>query len=188
MSQIKNNPLLKGASGMLGDVVVFREVRGKVIMCNRPKKSETPTEHQKEMSSRFLRAVRYARKQLSIPEAKAEYALGITDSKHSAYVVALADYLNAPTISAVDASRYKGAVGDILFIRASDDFKVVAVQVIIRNEADVVIEQGDAVLQPDSFDDWQYKATVPNATLVGTKIEVKASDKPGNVTTAESTL
>jgi hypothetical protein len=188
MSTIKNNPLLKGASGMLGNVVVYREVRGKVIMCNRPKKSGKLTAHQEETRSRFLRGVQYARKQLATAETKAEYAAGITDSKHSAYLVALTDYLNAPTVSAVDISRYRGVVGDIIAVRASDDFKVASVQVIIRNSANEILEQGNAVLQEDSFDDWQYKAIVANATLSGTKIEVKAIDKPGNVTTAESIL
>ena len=45
MSKIMNNPIMKGASGMLGDVVVYREVRGNLIMSNRPKRGRilTPT-------------------------------------------------------------------------------------------------------------------------------------------------
>jgi len=40
MSKINNNPLLNGVSGMLGDVVVYRQVRGGVIMANKPKKTD----------------------------------------------------------------------------------------------------------------------------------------------------
>jgi len=189
MSKIQNNPLLKGASGMLGKVVVYREVRGRVIMSNRPKKRSGPiTPEQENFRSRFLRAVQYARKQLESAVTKAEYQTGITESKFSAYLVALTDYLKAPVVNEVDASRYSGTVGDIIAIRATDDFKVVLLQVSIIGPAGNLLEFGDAILQPETFDDWRYAATVANATLEGSKIIVTARDKPGNVTTAEKVL
>ena len=188
MSKIKNNPLLKGASGMLGDVVVYREVGGNVIMANRPRKPEVLTAHQEITRERFLRAVQYARTQLANEVTKAEYAAGITASKLSAYAVALTDYLKAPVVNAVDVSKYTGAVGELILIRASDDFRVVGVHVVVSDNAGTVIEQGEAVLQPDSFDDWRYTSTVANAALAGTKITVTASDKPGNATVKETVL
>src|SRR6478609_7046559 len=112
MSQIKNNVLLHGISGMLGKLLVFRTIRGKLVVSNRPKKAIVLTDHQQIMKGRFLKAVQYARTQMAIPESKAEYATGITLKKHSAYHVALTDHLNAPVISAVDTSRYTGKVND----------------------------------------------------------------------------
>ncbi len=189
MSKIQNNPLLKGASGMLGNVVVYREIRGKVVMSNRPRKRSGPvTPEQEAFRSKFLRAVQYARKQLESPATKAEYEAGITGSKFSAYIVALTDYLKAPVVNEVDISRYKGAVGDPILIRATDDFKVILVQVSVIGPDGALLERGEAVLQPDTFDDWRFAATVVNPSLAGTKIVVTAHDKAGNVTTAEKVV
>lgn len=188
MSKIKNNPLLKGASGMLGNVIVYREVRGNVIMANRPKKSGVPTVHQEAAKSKFLRAVQYAKKQLADPVARAEYEAGITERKSSAFAVALTDYLKPPKVGAIDGSRYNGAIGDVLSITAFDDFKVTSVQVTITGSTGGILEQGEAQLQPDTIDDWRYAATVANAALPGTKIIVTVRDKPGNVTVAEKVL
>lgn len=188
MSKIKNNPLLKGASGMLGDVIVFREVRGKLIMANRPKKRDEPTEQQRITKLRFLRAVSYGKQQAADPVSKAEYAAAINDRNNSAYAVAMNDYLSAPVIDMVDVSAYHGSVGDTIAINASDDFKVVSVRVTITDSNGNLIEQGEALLREGTPDDWRYTATVENATLPGTKVVVAASDKPGNVTRAEKLL
>ena len=38
MGEIKNNPMMSTASGMVGNTVVFRQVRGKLFFANRPKR------------------------------------------------------------------------------------------------------------------------------------------------------
>lgn len=187
MTKIKNNPLLKGASGMLGDVIVFREYRGKLIMANRPKKGETPTEQQRIAKQRFIRAVHYGKQQIADPLTKAEYATAIGNRSPSAYSAAVNDYLTAPVIDLVDVSGYHGSVGDVIAITASD-FKVVAVRVTITDNTGALIEQGEALLQPGALDGWRYTATADNVALAGTKIVVSVSDKPGNVTSAEKLL
>ncbi len=188
MSKIQNNPLLKGASGMLGDVVVFREVRGKMVMSNRPKPSTNLTEQQVTTRAKFQRAVLYAKKQMESPLARAEYEAGITEKKFTAYVVAVTDYLKAPVVHEVDTSRYNGAVGDTIVIRATDDFKVIMVQVSVIGPDGALLEFGDAILTPETVDEWRYTATVANAATSGSKIAVTARDKAGNVTTAEKVI
>lgn len=185
MSQIKNNLLLHGISGMLGNLLVFRMIRGKLVVSNRPKRTGILTEHQKMMKGRFLRAVQYARAQMDIPESKAEYETGITMKKHSAYHVALTDHLIAPVIKVVDTSRYTGKPGDSIKILAHDDFKVVSVFVTIRDNDSVVIEQGEAEFKIGSWDEWRYTAKAVNMNVEGCKIEVRVSDKAGNVTVKE---
>src|SRR5688500_1122766 len=96
MSKIKNNPIMKGASGMLGDTVVYREHRGTVIMSNRPKKGRVLTPNQELAKSRFTSAAAYAKKQIADPVTKAEYQPGPTSRLTSAYSVALTDYLKTP--------------------------------------------------------------------------------------------
>jgi hypothetical protein len=93
MPKINNNPIMKGARGMLGGVVVYRQFRGMTIMSNRPKKSKVITPHQQAIKSRFLLAVEYAKKQIADPELKAKYEPDPGSKFTSAYVAALADYL-----------------------------------------------------------------------------------------------
>ncbi len=188
MSKIKNNPIMKGASGMLGDVVVYREVRGNVIMSNRPKKSGVLTPHQETARSRFLRAVQFAKRQTANPVTKAEYQPDANSRFFSAYSRAMADYLSSPIIHNIDASRYGGVIGDEVLIRATDDFKVTLVNVSIFSAGGNLLEQGDAVLLQDAVEDYVYTATVANAALPGTKVLVTVRDKPGNLTVEEKVL
>lgn len=188
MTKIINNPLLKGASGMLGGAVVFRLVRGNLIMAKRPAKPRVLTDHQRNAKAKFLRGVEYARKQLADPVTRAEYAAGITDRKFSAFLVALTDSLTAPRIDQVNISQYGGAKGDKIAIRATDDFKVTSVHVTISDNAGVVVEQGEAVLAPGAIDEWYYTATTFNTSIGGAKIKIAAYDKPGNVAVSEKII
>jgi signal peptidase I len=93
MPKINNNPIMKGASGMLGDVVVYRQFRGTTVMSNRPKKPKVLTTHQQEIKSRFLLAVGYAKAQIADPILKAKYEPQPGSEFTSAYIAAIADYL-----------------------------------------------------------------------------------------------
>jgi hypothetical protein len=188
MTKIKNNPIMKGASGMLGDVVVYREHRGTLIMSNRPKKRDVITPQQELVKSRFLRAVQYAKKQIADPITKAEYQPSPQSRITSAYAAAVADYLSAPVITVVDAGKYGGAVGDKIFIRATDDFKVMSVQVSISQPDGTLIEQGDAILEADAAEEYIYTATVATLKAPGMKVLVTVHDKPGNATSEETVL
>jgi signal peptidase I len=93
MPKINNNPIMKGASGMLGDVVVYRQFRGTTVMSNRPKKPKVLTPHQKAIKSSFLLAVAYAKAQIADPILKAKYEPRTRSEFTSAYIAAIADYL-----------------------------------------------------------------------------------------------
>jgi hypothetical protein len=93
MPKINNNPIMKGVSGMLGGVVVYRQFRGKTIMSNRPRKTKVLTPHQKAIKSRFLLAVEFAKKQIADPVLKAKYQPSPGSEFTSAYIAAIADYL-----------------------------------------------------------------------------------------------
>ena len=117
---------------------------------------------------------------------KAEYQEKSTISK-SEYNVAVADFMKAPDIDEIDITNYTGKVGDTIRVRAIDDFKVVQVQISIINADGTILEEGNAVLQDNGLD-WIYTATQQNDNLDGDKIIVRASDKPGNITTEEEIL
>ncbi|MBT1704766.1 hypothetical protein [Chryseosolibacter indicus] len=188
MSKVGNNPIMATVNGKLGDIVVYRRVRGKLIMCKPPKKRDVLTPSQEERKERFLEAVAYAKAQLANETSKAEYTSGITPRLTSAYLVALTDYLRAPEIKDLDVSQYNGAIGDVLEMKVSDDFKVVSVQVEIRDAAKALIERGDAVLREASNSKWSYTTTKPNVALVGTTITIRAKDKADNTTVLEKVL
>ena len=189
MSKLKNNPIMKGASGMLGNVVVYREQKnGKLIMANRPKKRDELTDHQKIQKSRFLQAVQYAKAQMADPLSKAEYETGINDKINSAYAAAMTDYLRGPEILEVNTSAYQGQISDKVLLNVFDNFKVTAVDVEIRTALDVLLEKGPAIQEAFNPLLWVYTTTVANNVLPGTKIIVRASDKPGNVTVMELVL
>ena len=57
----------------------------------------------------------------------------------------------------------------------------------IANGDGSVVEQGDAVQQTNGID-WLYTATAVNESTAGDRIEVRASDKPGNIAAAEKVL
>ena len=57
----------------------------------------------------------------------------------------------------------------------------------IVNADGSIVEEGDAVRQANGLD-WLYTATVANESLTGDKIVVRASDKPGNITTVEQAV
>jgi len=188
MAKIKNNPIMKGVSGMLGKVVVYRQVRGNVIMCNRPKKRKVLTQQQEQTKARFLRAVQYAKKQVAAPEIKALYEPKQNSKFTSAYAAAVGDYLSSPTIHMVDTTAYNGKVGDPILIKASDNFMLTSVHISIFNSSGYLLEQSELVLQQDSAEDYVYTTTVANAIVRGTQIIVSVRDRPGNITTEEKVI
>ena len=183
MTKISNNPLLKGASGMFGDVIVYRQVKGGIIMANKPKGSGSATANQLAVREKFKKAANYAKRQMAIPASKADYETKLSEKLNSGYAVAVKDFLSAPTIDQIDLSGYSGEVGDKILIQASDDFRVESVFVTILSAADAVIESGAAIENENG--EWEYTATIANAGAATSTFQVQAKDKPGNLTVAE---
>jgi hypothetical protein len=188
MTKIKNNPIMAGASGMLGNVVVYRKQRGQLIMANRPTTRDVLTPNQELAKSKFLRAVQYAKKQIADPITKAGYQPGANSRYVSAYAAAVADYLKAPQVNAIITPGYAGATGNTIEVRATDNFKIVSVHVALFKADGTLLEQGDALLTEGTVDAFIYTATLANAPVVGTKVLVTVRDKPGNMVTQDVQL
>jgi hypothetical protein len=183
MGQLKNNPMMSTASGMVGDTIVFRQVRGKLVFANRPTKGRTLNEKQKATVQRFKNAAQYAKTALANADLKAKYTAGISGSRFTARLVAVSDYLNAPEVTLIDTTSYKGAIGNPIVVTATDDFMVTKVSVNIL-VAGAVIESGDAVQDAVASQLWKYVATAA-ATPGSTTIHVTAYDTAGNSTVLE---
>jgi len=160
------------------------------VMANKPKKSSKKvTESQLVVRDRFAEASFYAREQMSRPESLAIYKTGVTPKLNSAYMVAVSDYLKRPRITAFNASAYSGAVGDLIKVRASDDFRVVSVTLVISAASGEVLERGEAVFTSlGGLMDCIYTTKVANPSVAGTTIEVIVTDLPGNETSKTYTL
>jgi hypothetical protein len=186
MAESKNNVVTHGLSGKVGDILVFRKHGDKTIVASAPsKRTGEPTERQKKQQERFQEATLYGQTALSDPTMKAEYKAA-AQTGQTAFNVAVADYFNAPDIKDVDVSAYTGKAGDLITIKATDDFRVASVNVAIYNEDGSEVEHGLAV-QKNKVE-WVYTATTDNPSLNGDKIVITASDLPGNVTEKEETL
>ena len=87
----------------------------------------------------------------------------------------------------IGSTKYTGAPGSSILVRAVDDFRVAGVQVQIYAAGGALLEKGEAVQQVNGVD-WSYTATLANATLTGTMIRAIATDVPGNEGILEVTL
>ena len=182
-------------SGMLGESATVRKVRGQLVVKNKPRRqlgrAGAPPKDPGKLEAaraRFLEASQYARQQTSVSQSADLYAKGITDRKRTAYLVAMVDYMIAPKVHSIDTLGYRGSIGDLISVKATDDFMVTNVKVVITDSSGALIEEGDAGPDALRVNLWAYKASAANATLPGTKIQAVAYDRPGNTGTAEIVL
>jgi len=186
MAESKNNVVTHGLSGKVGKMLVFSQRHGKTIVSAPRRQGPEQSDKQKAQQQLFQQAVIYAKAALKNPETKAAYAAAAEEGQ-TAYNVAVADLFHAPDIEEIDLSAYTGKPGDIISIKATDDFKVTAVMVEIYNADGSVVEKGNAAVSETGLH-WIYEATVDNPDLHGDKIVVKATDMPANVSEMEQVI
>jgi len=179
MAKQVGNVVTHGISGKIGGLLVFRQVDGQTVISKMPQMSKKVSAKQKAHRKHFQRAVVYSNVIAADPEQKAMYEAAAKKGQ-TARNVAVADMLNAPDIENIDLSGYNGQIGDVIRIEATDDFAVKEVKVIITNADGTLVEEGDA--QVDAGLIWVYTATQTNDDMNGDKIEILASDIPGNIT------
>lgn len=182
------NALTQGISGKVSGLVFRQNANGTVTVGDAPRSSsKPPTAAALAQRQRFQQAAFFGRAAMQDPAQKDAYATGTDDTVRGAYTVAVADFLNAPTIQGVDLSSYHGQIGDKITIQATDDFAVTRVHVRIQNADDSLVEEGTATAHPDGYTHY-YTATAKNTSLTNDKIIVSVSDGPGNTTTKQQTL
>jgi hypothetical protein len=180
------NSIMRGASGALGNELVFRQRAGKTVISLPPVlRADNPTASQQEVRTRFQEAAAYAKAALADPATKAAYTAR-ANAALSPYNLALADYFKPPTIPKAEAQNFSGSPGDTIHILATDDFKVQTVYVQIMDEAGTTLEEGPATVSTESADSWTY--TLANARPAAAKAKVTASDLPGNQAVKELEL
>jgi hypothetical protein len=183
-----NNSVITGKfKGSLGKELVFREWAGKTVVAKAPKpRSGTPTAAQAKTQEKFLFAARYAKFIVNDPAMVAGYAASLKP-RQNVYSRALEDFINPPVVVSISSRGYSGAVGDLLIIRAKDDFLVVSVLVEIYAADGTVLEKGECI-QNENGVDFTYTARQVNPTVAGCKIKAIAIDVPGNEGVLEISL
>ncbi len=175
MAKVRNNVIVRGLSGSLGNQVVIKIDKAKrTIVGIKPVFPENREFSPAQLAHQenFREAALYAKdaKQLEVYVKRAEGT-----PMHS-YNIALADYLQPPEIKELDLSAWTGGIGDTIRIQAVDDVEVKLVNVAITDENDAVLEQGPAVKEEGGW--WTYQTTI---TAGGNpKVMVTAEDLPGH--------
>ncbi len=182
MAKSIQNVVMQGASGKIGKTLVFRQLsNGETVIANRAKPSTLPlTAKQQAVIDRFKQASYTAKILSQDPILKPQY-LAKAKPGQSAYFMAMKDCLNPPKIKGIYLDNYDGTIGSLISIRAVDDFNVASVKLRILKANNSLLEQGIAIPNDNGLD-WTYIATVNNNSPSGIKIEVTASDVPGNQT------
>lgn len=189
MAIVKSNLFVLGTSGMVGNQMVYRNSKGKLILSKRPQRTKEQPEVQQKQMLRFKEATIYAKAALTDEDTRKAYAEKAQNSGNglSAYNVAVADYLKAPVIRKVNLEGYSGQAGEEIVVSATDNFKVKEVKVEIRQSDDTLVEKGTALADINGLD-WKYMTQSVNALLAGSKVTVRVSDIPGNVTVKEEVI
>lgn len=172
MAKIKNNTVLDGVSGMIGDQIVIRQTEHGAVMAARPApRHRDPTPAQKAQHDRFRAAVMYAKSAASRPEYQKRAAAHHT----SAHNVATADFLHPPEVYEIDLERYHGKAGDVIEVRVFDDVEVQTVGILIATDDNVVVEKGVMKQVKNDPTKWVYTAT-QDAGAEHVKVIVDAAD------------
>ncbi|MGA3013473.1 MAG: hypothetical protein ABSD71_05505 [Bacteroidales bacterium] len=175
-----NNVITRYYSGRVGDIVL-KNYSGKSVMAKRPDCSKViKTARQLEFINKFAKAVKYGLFVKDNPALCEYYSKKRPDL--SPYHAGISDYQSSPVIEHVDVSEYQGHPGDVVTVSAWDKFEIEGVGVVIFNALGEVIEFGEAV--PKEFSgnmEWDYTATMENPGYKGGRVEIRVTDKPGNV-------
>lgn len=173
---------MKDARGPLGKVVYFKQLRGKTVMCNWPRKPDKSrqTDAQRVTRHTFKEAAQYAKNVLkNDPALKAYYgrkakSLGLPN----AYTAALTDYMRRGRVESVNRKKYTGKIGGkIMVVVRKKDFSVREVWIALSHETGEPIESGRAVKDKDG--NWVYRNTVAVRHAEAVVLQVRAIDIDG---------
>jgi len=130
MAIVKNNDIIDGISGKLGNLV-FKQVRGKTTVCPCPPKPTTQSEQQKGTRDRFRKASEWAKNILLDAEQKAYYQKKAKKLKlPNAYTAAIADYMRSAKVVRVNQYEEKTT-----FVIYKKDFDVKQVDIVVNKDS-----------------------------------------------------
>ena len=182
-----NNLITRYYSGRVGDIVL-KNYNGKSVMTKRPDCSKViKSARQLEINDKFKKAVKVGQYVIKNQESSDFYKRKRPDL--TPYNAAISDYLSRPVIERIDLGDYQGLPGNVVTVSVWDKWSIEGVDMVIFNALGEVIECGAAVPRQFSGNtEWDYTATVENPDNKGGRVEVRVSDRPGNVVNEVITL
>ena len=169
MAKVEKNPLVRGISGSVGNMVFRQMPHGETWISGMPDFSRRKfSQKQKSHQSRFKEAAAYAREAAKTQPIYAQLAAGTVKSP---YNWALSDWFNPPVIHSIE--RKDGRIR----VEASDNVMVVKVRVTILDAQEKALEQGQAVQAEGNW--WECVLSKDG------KVVAEAWDLAGNVARGE---
>jgi hypothetical protein len=175
-----NSLLIQSISGAIGDLVFYRDADGNLIVQHKGERTAPLSQKQLARHELFRLASAYGNRVKMDPALSAEYR-PLCRGRMRPYHAGLRDFLTPPKIGGIDLQSFTGQPGQLICIVATDDSRVVSVQVLIRHAANnAIIEQGPAGLSVIA-DQWLYTTTTVIARGTPILVEATAADRPGNL-------
>jgi len=175
MAKLINNVVMQGVSGIIGKILIFRQMKnGTTVIAMRPKPRTKPiTPAEAATHQRFKEAAHIAKKRSQDPILRAQY-LAKAKPGQSAYLVALTEYLNAPKIATQTPKNT--SIHPKKAINTPNKLNITIYKNAIknRNQASPLKRK----IKPIK-DKLYRQITVPNAT--NQNYRSKLSNKPGNL-------
>jgi hypothetical protein len=185
MAKYTPNPLfIRALRGAIGDLVFYVDAEGQLIVKRKGQRKAPPSEKQLARNELFRLASVYGNRVKLDPALAAEYRQ-ICRGRMQPYHVGMRDFLTPPSVAAIDLQAFNGQPGQLIHVVATDDSRVMGVEVILRNAAsDAILERGPAGLST-VVDEWLYttQTLIPSGTSLS--VEATATDRPGNMVTAK---
>lgn len=180
MAKILDNVLLRGLQGSIGKQIVIKVRNGKPYVAKHPPKrtGEIPSEKQTIARQQFTRAQRFAQHVNKNAELKDFYTPHIR-SGQTILNVAYLDAFYPPVVHEIDSSSYTGIPGQFIYVKATDNFKVVSVYVKILDVFGRCFDEGEAA-RSDQSDTWVYATSEHNEFLGLISVIAVAKDLAGN--------
>ena len=177
MPKVTFHKLFEKVSGRFGDII-FYEADGQTLSRTVPRISAERSDKQTANSLRFQAAQRYAAKALEDPALKAAYKAACRGHQNPRNL-AIRDAMRPPVVESIDLEGYTGKPGQVVRVRATDDFRVAEVKVTMRGPGGELIEEGMAELSSDAGE-WRYPTRTEVASGQSVSVLAVAKDNPGN--------
>jgi hypothetical protein len=157
---------------------VYKRVNGKPVLAPMPRRSlKAPSEGQVLQRDAFANAAAYGRSVLGNPALRPLYDAVANERRKPVFAVAIGDFFTSPQVRIINVSGYHGHIGDKILVLATDDVNVMSVHVALKDANGTLIEQGAAI---KTGEDWYYTASTVVVLGRAIKIDVTATDRPGN--------
>lgn len=127
---------------------------------------------------KLKRCMLYARAAMRNTTLFELYSTGLKDGELP-FNKAFSDAYHPPKIVKIDLDEYRGNQGDVIRIKATDDFKVVRIRIFIFTSYHQLLEKGCARNNGLNYR-WTYKAKTSISEHPGIYIRVTAYDLAGN--------